>query len=38
MGRPMERHEAYSESPQNTHASKAKVAIVKAHDYDCAQI
>ena len=38
MGRPVECHEAYSEFPQNTHVSKAKVAIVKAHDYDCAQI
>ena len=34
----MERHEGYSAPAQDTHLNKAKVAIVKAHDYDCAQI
>ena len=34
----MERHEGYSALARDTHLNKAKVAIVKARDYDRAQI
>jgi len=34
----MERHEGYSAPARDTHLNKAKVAIVKARDYDRAQI
>ena len=38
MDRPTERHRGYSAPAQNTRLNKVKVAIIKAHDYDRAQI
>ena len=38
MGRPTERHRGYPSPAQNTRLNKVKVAIIKAHDYDHAQI